>query len=51
MNAHFKNEGIDVVRWGRNEAFPRFVGDSKRELKDTSGLTPEDEMVSELEDA
>ena len=50
MNAHFKGESIDVVRWGRNEAFPRFVGDSKRELRDTSGLTDADEMVSEMEE-
>jgi hypothetical protein len=48
MNAHFRGESIDVVRWGRNEAFPRFVGDSKRELRDTSGLMDADEMVSEM---
>jgi hypothetical protein len=51
LNAHFKGEKIDVVRWGRNEAFPRFIGDSKRELKDTSGLISADEEVSEMADA
>ena len=50
LNAHFRNDEIDVLRWGRNEAFPRFVGDIKRELKDTSGVIDTDtEGVSLVE--
>lgn len=30
LNAHFLNQKIDVLRWGRSEPFPLFVGDKNR---------------------
>lgn len=32
LNAHFLGQDIDVLRWGRYEPFPRFVGDRRKGL-------------------
>lgn len=54
LNAHFEKQSIDVVRWGRNEPFPRFIGDSKRNLTPEMAFEDDDTegvSVAEMADA
>jgi hypothetical protein len=54
LNAYFQKQSIDVVRWGRNEPFPRFIGDTKRSLKPDMAFADDDTegvSVAEMADA
>lgn len=49
LNAHFQEDRMEIVRWGPKEAFPRFVGDVKRTLRDDSILLDETASVIDVD--